>query len=155
MIFTRVLMLTVVFVGGAGCATTSPKDAPKVRAAATTDANALPAQELANGACGIFFWSMTSPKHFVFFQKEGANTAEFFFDARAQKLRAEQVTSGLEDSYGVNLSYTGPSTEKITVKGVYSEVLDGGRRISDAAIIIGKDDGWQEIMPVSGLYACR
>ena len=59
------------------------------------------------------------------------------------------------DNYGIKLAYKGLSGTDVKVKGVYSEPLEGGRRISDAAIILSKPDGWQEIMPVSGLYVCR
>lgn len=154
MIMKRSVLILVAVISLAGCAT-APAEKPKTTPLAVIDKDALPAQELSKGSCGLFFWSMTSPKHFVFFQKEGADKAQLFFDGRAQKISAQQVTTGLEDNSGIKLSYIGPYTEEITVKGVYGEQLEGGRRISEAAILIGKDDGWQEIVPVSGLYACR
>jgi len=154
MTLKRLALIFIASTSVIGCATSTTQKA-KTAPSVEIDTNGLPAQNLSNGSCGLFFWSMTTPKHFVFFQKEGADKAKLFFDGRTQDLSARQVTTGLEDNSGINLSYIGPFTEEITVKGIYGETLEGGRRISEAAILIGKDDGWQEIVPVSGLFACR
>ena len=79
----------------AGCVSIDEKPTKKV-AVQVIDVHGLPAQELAAGSCGIFFWSQTSPKHFVFFQEEGAQSAQLFYNDSAQSLASQQVTTGLD-----------------------------------------------------------
>jgi len=115
----------------------------------------LSAQELDAGGCGVFFWKATTPRTFVFFQKQGQARASLYDQDTEIVIETSQDTSNLDIKIRLDLRYKGGGYESITVKGNFGDELEGGRRISGATITINKLDGWQEILPVNGVYVCR
>ncbi len=152
-------MIVILFLAQTGCVNVDVKKPQRTQQVKLpSHMHNLPAQELSQGACGLFFWTQTIPPLFVFFQKEGVNTAKLFYDDRQIVMQSTHVIDALKDQLGVNLSYTGSvnmDIKTINIKGVYGEMLQGGRRIPKASIIINKLDNWQEIIPVSGVYVCQ
>ncbi len=117
--------------------------------------DALSAQELGSGECGVFFWTKSKPRKFVFFQKQGAANALYYSGGNEQALRVETGDSSFSLALEIDIHYRAPVGDKITVKGVFEQAVEDGARIPSGLINITKQDGWQEIIPVSGVYVCR
>lgn len=137
-----------------GCKTMPEKKSANTPVAATPQKGLAP-QELAEGECGMFLWSATSPRTFAFFQKQNVNVASFYHRDRKITLRTSQVTAGLGDLAIFDFTYSGTAGENIRIKGNFAEDIEGGRRISNSRITVNDSENWQEIIPVSGVFACR
>ncbi len=136
-----------------GCAsidTTTTTEEPL----ATEQISGLSAQELDTGECGVFFWRNGAPRTFVFFQKQGQFSAKLFDQDIENIVKTEQDTSNLEVKLRYDFTYKGGNNETILVKAVFGDSLEGGRRILGTITTV-KPDGWQEILPVIGVYVCR
>ncbi len=115
----------------------------------------LSAQILDPGTCGVFFWRDTTPRTFVFFQKQGQVQARFYDQGAEIAIETVQDTSNLDIKTELDFTYQGGGYASIAVKGSFGDMLEGGRRIFGATITLDKPDGWQEILPVNGVYVCR
>ncbi len=145
-------LLSIMFIFG--CASVTPHGAEK-NLSVNAQIDGLSAQELDTGACGVFIWRDTSPRSFVFFQKQGRSQAKFFDQGTEIIIETEQDTSNLELKTKLELSYQGGGYESIDLKAAFGTMIEGGRRISGGTISTKKLDGWQEILPVNGVYVCR
>ena len=54
----------------------SPGKAPVAPAPDVTVSGSLPSQDLAAGECGLFLWTQSEPRRFIYFSKAGSRTAE-------------------------------------------------------------------------------
>jgi len=115
----------------------------------------LQAQELASGECGIFLWSKSLPRTFVFFQKQGDANAKYYLQGTEIALETTQNTNNLADGEGLAIDYTSTEFQVYAIKGQFTDLIEGGRRISNATIKTKKPEAWEEIHPVSGVYVCR
>lgn len=114
----------------------------------------LTAQELATGECGVFLWTLSNPPSFTFFQKIGSEHAKLFMDTQELTLQPLPSSEPMNDYGNIDGKYTTATEQQVAVKGQYGAEMDGGRKIPTGSIQITKPDGWQEIIPVSGVYAC-
>jgi len=138
----------------AGCASI-PTAVLEEKPPITRQIEGLSAQKLETGECGVFFWRDSAPRTFVFFQKQGQSQAKLFDQNVEITIKTEQNTSNLDLDERFEFSYKGDNYEAIFVKAVFGDALEGGRRMPKGTIITTKPDGWQEILPVSGVYVCR
>jgi len=115
--------------------------------------NGLTPQTLAEGECGLFLWTTSQRREFVFFQKSRQNYALFFSDNEQNVLQAKDLAPDWNIIESVDAMYL-LGSDSIRVKGSFSQELEGGRRIKQASIVITKQNGWQEIIPVLGVYGC-
>ncbi|MBL4853972.1 MAG: hypothetical protein JKY25_06995 [Robiginitomaculum sp.] len=146
------LLLPLLFI--VGCASVTPP-AQEEKLPVPAQIEGLSAQELETGECGVFFWRDSVPRTFVFFQKQGQSQARLFDQGAETIIETEQSTSNLELDARFEFSYNGGNYEAVFVKAVFGDALEGGRRLSGGTITTKKPDGWQEILPVSGVYVCR
>lgn len=117
--------------------------------------SSLTAQSLAVGECGVFFWTLEQPPVFTFFQKEGADHAKYFHNGTEMLLTPNVKLQSFQNGAVLNIAYTTPQGQTLQIKGRFADILEGGQRISNASIRSQTADGWQEILPVSGVYVCR
>ncbi len=116
--------------------------------------NELAAQELNKGECGLFLWTIATPPMFVFFQKTGDEQAKLLRANKELILQAQTSTQIINDYGSFTYDYTTDSKHLVSVGGQFGDELQGGRKISSGSIHVTKPDGWKEIIPVSGVYAC-
>ncbi|NNC38124.1 MAG: hypothetical protein EX271_09155 [Acidimicrobiales bacterium] len=119
-----------------------------------TKAAGLSEQNLVEGECAIFLWAANGKREFVYFQKQDSATAKYYKDDTTIDIATTDNTSALADTPALNFSYTGPSSEKITVSGGYDGEIEGGLKIAPSTIKVETKDGWQQITPASGVFAC-
>lgn len=118
-------------------------------------ADGLAAQELQTGECGVFFWTDTLPRTFVFFQKQGSAEAKYYAGETEITLSTDQNTNNMDDAPGLDIAYSHDEYAVFQVKGDFADMLEGGRRITNARIKAQKPSAWEEIQPVTGVYVCR
>jgi hypothetical protein len=134
-------------------AASAPASTPQA-ISAVPDAG-LPPQRLAPGKCGLFLWGMSAPRQFVFFAESPATSGLVLLDGGPVRL---PVTSSGGEVFGQFVSEleleeaaTGRVVE-ITLKP--GENLDGGQRVDSGNITIRDAEGWETILPVTGVRAC-
>ena len=115
----------------------------------------LPAQTLASGECGLFLWTKANPRDFIFFHKIKQKNALLYINEQQHILLALSDISKWTDVLDIDWSYEYGNHETARIKGVFSDDIEGGQRVDQATITITMQEGWQEIIPVSGVYACR
>lgn len=149
----RALLLSLAVFSLAACETITP--APKPEPVAQKPVNGLSAQELVAGECGLFFWSKSTPRTFVFFQKQGEVSAKYYGQGSEIILTAPAGIPSFTEASQIDIAYTSPAGDSINVKGNFSQIIEDGVRVPSGSISVEKPDGWQEIIPVSGVYVCR
>jgi hypothetical protein len=155
----RIPALFAAFLAAAACTSSpAPPAAGAVRGAGPVEAAAgggLPAQRLAPGECGLFLWSVTAPRTFVFFARAASGTAELWYD--------EKVATLLEvDAYGDIFGQFLTASEYVSREGHLEvsltfrpgERLEQGQRVEAGRLVIRGRDGWERVQPVSGVSAC-
>lgn len=123
--------------------------------AVTGNTKNLPPQHLESGECGLFFWTKTSPRNFVFFHKNGQQQAKYFSKGSKASLVLSRGTLDPSKSSTLDIEYKNSQSKSVYVKGTYTEDIESGVRIPNGRIITQNDEGWQEIIPVSGIFVCQ
>ncbi len=139
------------------CTSTSAKPDPTDVAdalAARTRSGDLPPQTLAPEECGMFLWTATEPRRFIFFSKAQSRAGKLNV-AGVEILLAEASARG--DLFGQFMTETvyNASDRVVTVTVVPGDVIEDGQRISSGKISVRDAEGWETIMPVLGLRACQ
>ena len=115
----------------------------------------LEPQILNAGECGMFLWTVASPPIFVFFYKEGSSSAILHSASGEIDLQEKIKSRVLNNATNIVKQYTTADGKEVYVTGKFGDILEGGRRIPKATIQTQNTQGWQKILPVSGVYACR
>jgi hypothetical protein len=150
--FVRHLILPSVLVLGTACSTlgeTKADEKPVV-----TKSAGLSEQNLETGECAVFLWAASGKREFVYFQKQDSATGKYYRDETTMVITTGDNTSSLGDARSLDFAYTGPAGEKIIVTGGYGGEIEGGLKIAPATIKIETKDGWEQITPATGVFAC-
>lgn len=146
--------------GGGSLGPVAPPDAltpPTAPAAgAGQPAGELGPQDLADGACGSFFWGMAAPNPFLVFVNETEGVARVFADGEAHGFFFAPGTGPLivgdayerrfrDETRGLHFHLTGTATR----------IVDDGLRIERAVIRRHAPSGGQVVTPLIGLFTCR
>lgn len=112
----------------------------------------LPTQTLGEGKCGIFAWTASAPRQFVFFAENQSQTAKYWNERQFDLNTATPVdfTAG-----PVLASYTDRDGKNLMLKLLLGQEIDGGVRVESGRIIRNTDSGWEDIQPIAGVYSCR
>lgn len=133
------------------CASTSLKPSP----ISSPNKQALSAQYLEEGECGLFFWTKSSPRNFVFFHQRGQPTAKYFTHGEETNLQVTHGRFAPSESSALTMVYNTAHDKAVNVQGQFSQTVEGGIRIPNGSITMQNNDGWEEIVPVSGIYVCQ
>jgi hypothetical protein len=120
----------------------------------TAQLGTLPAQELANGQCGLFLWTNASEPRLVFASLNDGN-ARMIINGTNLDL-ARNAAEGQEYYGQFELqSYYGPEMS-VTLNMVIeqrSTIVDGAV-IPSATLRVTEPNGWETVIPVGGLIGC-
>lgn len=147
-------LFSIIFLLGA-CANISLPTPKQDNQEATLPLEGLSSKNLDAGECGLFLWSISSPQVFTFYQKNNESKAHLLVKNQETIIRAPASIYILPQSLDFEFLYKNELEHSIVLKGQYGEVMEGGWRIPTARIQIENSDGWKEIIPVSGVFACR
>ncbi|MFN3312246.1 MAG: hypothetical protein ACK46Q_02100 [Hyphomonas sp.] len=144
----------------AACASSSSDTARAASAAAAqavqeVPTEGLPAQRLNAGECGLFLWSMTAPRKFVFFTKASASEAQVWHEGKALPLQMVDSHGDIFGQFMTGHDYiTRDGALEVGLNFTPGERLEQGQRISSGRLVIRAGDGWETVQPVSGVSAC-
>lgn len=155
----RNLTIILVYAALTACASApAAKPVAKVSAAAaaaTMPNEGLPPQKLPPGDCGLFLWDMSPPRKFVFFAKASSGDGLVLIGDQPKTL--SMATAG-GDVFGqfltiMEFAASAPAQRvRITLKP--GEILEGGQRVESGNILFIGADGWETVLPVTGVRAC-
>lgn len=154
--------LTILLVAGLASACASPPEntAPVPASAAPAGvqdvpSDGLPPQRLSPGECGLFLWGMSAPRKFVFFSEGTSGEALVLIEDLPKVVTMTSAGGDVFGQFLTEMSFqdTAAST-RIGVTLNPGEPLEGGQRVESGSLLIRKADGWETVLPVTGVRAC-
>ena len=124
------------------CATLDP--APTAPAAR----DGLNVRNLETGECGLYVWTADARKRFILFAS--IDDMAVFRDNIETPLVA---TSDISDVRYI--TFTDYLSRDVALTLREDEKIEGGVRYKAGSLAMVTDEGWDEIQPVVGLYACQ
>lgn len=143
----------------AGCASMAPGGSPgdaSGPAARQGAVEALPAQTLGLGECGLFFWTSDAPHRFVLFVDETAGRAKLVHAGAIRELDITAQSSGYLPGERVEQIYSDPAHDRVfTLTGRIGQETRSGVRIERALLKARHADGHEIVRPLLGVRSCR
>lgn len=134
-------------------ATEASRNTPQA-IAAVPDAG-LPPQRLAPGKCGLFLWGMSAPRQFVLFAESPAASALVLMNGKAVTLPMTAAGGEVFGQFVTDMKFEeAASRTQVQVTLKPGEVLEGGQRVDTGNILFRDEQGWETILPVTGVRAC-
>ncbi len=131
------------------------KPAPEASALSGVPDEGLPPQRLAPGKCGLFLWGMSAPRKFVFFAESPVTTGLVLLDGQPVSLPVTAAGGEVFGQFVSELRFADvASGREVEVTLKPGEVLEGGQRVDSGNIVIRTAEGWETILPVTGVRAC-
>lgn len=155
----RIVSMAVSAAVLAACAS-APDNAPQKSVAANQATSAvptdgLPAQKLAPGECGLFLWGMAAPRKFVFFLKANTGDGLVLIDDKSHALRMVSARGEVFGQFLTEMGFSGSGTDtRVSVTLIPGETLEGGQRVKSGNLLFTGADGWETVLPVTGVRAC-
>jgi len=115
----------------------------------------LPPQSLAAGECGLFLWGMAAPRRFTFFTESSSGEALILLDEAPQKLIVTDTNGEVFGQFFTETQYlSADGTWSVNLSLKPGELLEGGQRIESGRLVTTGADGWETVLPVTGVRAC-
>lgn len=135
--------------GGNDIATSAPD-----LATSSVPNEGLPPQRLAPGQCGLFLWGMSAPRKFVFFT-DGTGTATVLINDAPVALPMSSASGDVFGQFMTDMTFSDTvAGQSVAVAIEPGEVLEGGQRVESGTLQFRESEGWETILPVTGVRAC-
>lgn len=141
----------------ASCGTSRSTPAAEARISGPEGLEELAPQQLNPGACGMFLWAQSGERPvFVFVALANPAEARVRRDGRDRTLRRTAADGQSEHGHFESQTF---SDERITIETDVQ--FSTTRRLQDGAVIesgvirVRDREGWETIVPVSGMVACQ
>lgn len=132
---------------------TPTTSAPEM-AARTVPEEGLPPQRLKPGECGLFLWGMSAPRKFVFFT-DGTGTALVLDNDTPVSLPMSSAGGDVFGQFMTRMTFRNSSNgQSVSIAIEPGEALEGGQRVEGGTIQFRDSEGWETILPVTGVRAC-
>lgn len=157
----RLLSISLTALLLTSCAT--DPEAPVKRAAADAmtspvsevPVEGLPPQTLAAGECGLFLWGMAAPRRFTFFTEASSGEALVLHESAPHKLVMTDTNGEVFGQFFTQMQYlSADGSWSINLSLKPGEVLEGGQRVESGRLVTTGADGWETVLPVTGVRAC-
>ncbi|MBA4225268.1 MAG: hypothetical protein C0456_01440 [Hyphomonas sp.] len=156
-------LLSISLIAGclAGCASgpaakqTASAVAAMESPVAEVPAEGLPPQKLAAGECGLFLWGMAAPRRFTFFTEASSGEALVLHNGAAQRLIVTDTDGEVFGQFFTETQYlSADGTWSVNLSLKPGEMLEGGQRVESGRLVTTGADGWETVLPVTGVRAC-
>lgn len=143
----------------AACAGSPERGAARAAEAAAAisavPAEGLPPQRLDAGQCGLFLWGMSAPRRFVFFTEGSSGDALVLLGETPTTIPMTSAGGDVFGQFLTRMSFEDPASKaKVTVSIKPGEPLEGGQRVDSGNILFRDAEGWETVLPVTGVRAC-
>lgn len=143
------------------CASTPAEDKSDAAAAAARStvsevpAEGLPPQTLEAGECGLFLWGMAAPRRFSFFTESSSGEALVFHEGTAHTLVQTDASGEVFGQFFTETQYlSADGTWSVNLSITPGDILEGGQRVETGRLVTTSADGWETVLPVTGVRAC-
>ena len=135
---------------------TSAADAAEAASAINTvPVEGLPPQRLGPGQCGLFLWGMSAPRRFVFFTEGTAGKALVLVNDAAVSMPMTSAGGEVFGQFLTRMKFEAPATgSSVMVTINPGEPLEGGQRVDSGNILFKDAEGWETVLPITGVRAC-
>lgn len=157
----RSLIISTTSLLVAGCASApdpasdnSPVDA-MTSPTAEVPVEGLPPQKLEAGQCGLFLWGMAAPRRFTFFTEASSGSALVLHKGTSHELVVTDTNGEVFGQFFTDTQYLSTDgTWSVNLSLTPGEILEGGQRIESGRLVTTGADGWETVLPVTGVRAC-
>lgn len=158
----RVVGISILVAALAACASTDKKattDPVEATTIASTMADippeGLPPQKLGPGECGLFLWGMAAPRKFVFFAEGATAEALVLHEGEPRALSITDAEGEVFGQFFTEMQYLSTDGKwSVNLSLTPGEVLEGGQRVDAGRLVTRGADGWETVLPVTGVRAC-
>lgn len=142
----------ILYLALTACATTPT--ASKTSEAKPLTRQSLAPQKLASGDCGLFVWKASTPKSFLLFSQNTKGTG-LWYNGSEEPIQI--VAQSGEPAFGQfpDTRYTRPDGQALSLALSTPEPLEDGLAYKSGKLSFTTSDGWEKIIPVVGLSACK
>lgn len=133
---------------------------PLQREAAALDASlapvdALPAQRLRSGQCGLFLFEVQPPRNFVVFEDEAARTVQLVHEGAIHTLGVSPQGGSLAPGTEFRRVYLDQDDNRTFIlSGDVGEETGSGPRLENVLLEVRELDGTRTVRPLGGVRSC-
>lgn len=133
----------------------TPGTAAKPAGISAVPEEGLPPQRLLPGQCGLFLWGMSAPRKFVFFTEGTAGEALILVNDEPASMPMTVAGGEVFGQFLTEMTFADArSGGSVSVSIKPGEALEGGQRVESGNLLYRNADGWETILPVTGVRAC-
>ncbi len=152
---TLALPLVLTFVACASDMGQAPnRQAGAALPAPQSDIRELSPQQLKPGTCGLFLWTIGTPRRFVFFSEAASPTAKAYLGESESVLTLVASRGDVFGEFLTEAEYHSAEGMDVRLSIVPGEMLEDGQRVSSGSLVLKDMAGWESVFPVAGLRAC-
>ncbi len=146
--------LTALLILGA-CGTTGTQSKSKTKTSIAVKQDRLAPRDLESGECGIFVWTADTARRFVFFSRTDSASGSWW--GENGEIEVPQIFSDSQPAFEQtpNQTYQLPDGGELLLKLSDPEEVDNGTRYRAGSITQTTANGWDKVIPVSGIAACN
>jgi hypothetical protein len=140
---------------GTGGSKSAADAAEAASAINTVPVEGLPPQRLEPGQCGLFLWGMSAPRRFVFFTEGTAGKALVLVNDAAVSMPMTTAGGEVFGQFLTLMKFEAAETgSSVTVTINPGVALEGGQRVDSGNILFKDAEGWETVLPITGVRAC-
>lgn len=116
----------------------------------------LPPQELEDGSCGMFLWARDSHRNLVFFTSDRTRQAHLVLDGQQIALPRTVAEGDLVFGQYTRQEFSQAGIDlRLVVQPDPDSGIIGGAVVRQGMLNIRDAKGWDFVLPVAGLIACK
>lgn len=124
-------------------------------AGAAQNLDALPPQQLAPGACGLFLFELREPNSFLVFENETSRRVRLLSDGRVAELGVPPQSAAMVPGDRFRRVYLDQARNvTYTLTGRVGEDTGSGQRLEDVILRERALDGTETVTPLGGVRRC-
>lgn len=118
--------------------------------------DALPAQTLPVGHCGLFLFGRVEPYPFILFENETLRRAQVLYDQQVYELGVSPQQGSFSPGEQFRRVYLHADTNRVyTLTGAVGNETGSGPRLENVLLRVRDLDGTETVRPLGGVYSCR
>lgn len=123
--------------------------------AESTKAGDLSARQMGVGECGLFVWTADEARNFILFSQAGRFRGAWASDKGEESLRIIDQDGNSSQRQYTDTVFQTSNGDKLSLSLRRSQSITGGTRYKAGTLTQTSDAGWDKVIPVVGLSACR
>ena len=149
----RFVLIAILAITVSACATASPTQS--VQKQSSNQGNELEPRQLGVGECGLFVWTADTKKRFILFSQADLASGAWFNDGEERPVTIETQDGHSSERQYAQIAFDTIGSDKLHLSLQDYSRIASGTRYQSGTLTQTTGEGWEKIVPVIGLTACR